>query len=218
MLETDEIQKAVMYDEILKVSVEKLEKESGEPLIGAVLQLWKLPDIQKGETDPLYSIVEVSEGNTLNQGPELIMEWETDGKVQEFRGLQSGTYLLREVKAPEGYSLAEDIFFSVTRKEKEDIQIVMEDERIPKELKESEEPEELEEPEESEEPEEPERPQEPEWPVKPDQPEELEHPATGDDGIILPAVIMAAAVLIVAASIACIRKRRKEKDDTAFPR
>lgn len=106
------------------VHFSKVDKETGEELPGAVLELYA-PD-----------------GSLLDT-------WETTDIPHVIPGLPVGEgYILREVSAPEGYEVSEDVTFEVT--DTTEIQtITMEDEPTPEEPDEPEKPEEPEEPEEA---------------------------------------------------------------------
>ena len=108
------------------VHFSKVDAETGEELPGAVLELYS-PD------------------------GTLLETWETSDIPHVITGLPVGEgYVLREVTAPEGYQLAEDVTFAV--EETSEIQFVgMVDERSP---------------------EEPEKPEEPSTPDEPTEPEE----------------------------------------------
>ncbi len=109
------------------VHISKVDAETGEELPGAILELY---------------------------GPDgtLIETWETSDIPHVVTGLPVGEgYVLKEIAAPEGYQVAEDITFAV--EEISEIQFVgMVDEPSP------------------EEPEEPEEPSTPDEPTKPDEP------------------------------------------------
>ena len=109
------------------VHISKVDAETAEELPGAVLELYS-PD------------------------GTLLETWETSDIPHVITGLPVGEgYVLREVTAPEGYQLAEDVTFAV--EETSEIQFVgMVDERSP------------------EEPEKPEEPSTPDEPTEPDEP------------------------------------------------
>jgi uncharacterized surface anchored protein len=49
----------------------------------------------------------------VNSQGEVEAEWETDGKPFEIDRLPQGNYFLHELKAPDGYQVAPDVYFSV---------------------------------------------------------------------------------------------------------
>lgn len=132
------------------VHFSKVDKETGEELPGAVLELYS-PD-----------------GSLLDT-------WETTDIPHVIPGLPVGEgYVLREVSAPDGYEVSEDITFEVT--DTTEIQtITMEDEPTP------------------EEPDEPEKPEEPEEATP-------EIPQTGES----PAVFWIGGLLILALLGLCV--------------
>ena len=100
--DTGEIQTFTMTDK--QVSVEKLDKTTGNMLIGAEL------------------VVTDSEG-------EVVDKWITDEHIHNISGLEEGkTYTLKEEKAPAGYATADMVEFTVNGTE--DISITMEDDII----------------------------------------------------------------------------------------
>ena len=109
------------------VHFSKVAKDTGEELPGAVLELYA-PD-----------------GSLLDT-------WETSDIPHTISGLPVGEgYVLREVSAPEGFQVAEDVTFNV--EETTEVQtITMEDERTP------------------DQPEEPDEPETPDEPAEPDEP------------------------------------------------
>ena len=135
------------------VHFSKVDKETGEELPGAVLELYA-PD-----------------GSLLDT-------WETTDIPHVIPGLPVGEgYVLREVTAPEGFEVAEDVTFNV--EDTTEIQtITMEDEKTPDQ---------------------PEEPEEPETPDKPDEPTPSV-PQTGGSR----AVIWVTGLLILALLGLCI--------------
>ena len=109
------------------VHFSKVDKDTGEELPGAVLELYA-PD-----------------GSLLDT-------WETSDIPHTIPGLPVGDgYVLREVSAPEGFQVAEDVTFNV--EEITEVQtITMEDEKTPDQPEEPDEPETPDEPTEPEEP------------------------------------------------------------------
>ncbi len=94
-----------MVDECTRVEAGKVDAATGEPLAGATMQV----------VDAEGAVVE---------------EWVSDGEPHLIEALAPGEYLLREVEAPEGYGLAEDVPFAVG--ETADVRAVtMEDEALP---------------------------------------------------------------------------------------
>ena len=135
------------------VHFSKVDKDTGEELPGAVLELYA-PD-----------------GSLLDT-------WETSDIPHVIPGLPVGEgYILREVTAPEGFEVAEDVTFNV--EDTTEIQtITMEDEKTPDQ---------------------PEEPEEPETPDKPDEPTPSV-PQTGGSR----AVIWVTGLLILALPGLCI--------------
>ena len=133
------------------VHFSKVDKETGEELPGAVLELYS-PDSS------------------------LLDTWETTDIPHVIPGLPVGEgYVLREVSAPEGYEVSEDVTFEVT--DTTEIQtITMEDEPAPEE------------------------PDEPVTPDEPGEPTNPEIPQTGES----PAVFWIGGLLILALLGLCV--------------
>lgn len=85
----------VIFPEITKVTINKVDMDTGELLTGAELEL-------------------------VNSEGECVEGWITDGTPYYIEGLDAGEYILREVSAPEGYLLAEEV--QVTVKDTGEIQ------------------------------------------------------------------------------------------------
>ncbi len=94
-----------------RVEVDKVDEE-GNGVAGAVL------------------VICDSEGNViLDEDGNPRWLFLTDGQPQEVRGIPAGSYILRELTAPEGYELAADVPFTVTGDTDELITVTMVDER-----------------------------------------------------------------------------------------
>lgn len=103
--DTEEVQKVIMKDDIIKVEISKQDFATGEELSGAKLQI-------------------------INKNNEVIREWITDGKITMIERLPAGEYTLKEVQAPNGYEVAESVKFTV--EETAEIQkVVMKDKKKP---------------------------------------------------------------------------------------
>ena len=83
------------YDKETKTIVEKADLLTGEPVVGARLQLYELPELPDGEET-------------------LTVEWTTGEETFSVSGLKPGrSYRLKEAAAPDGYGYASDITFTV---------------------------------------------------------------------------------------------------------
>lgn len=102
------------------VSIEKRDT-SGNPLSGAVLELWK-------QADSVDAGVEADADRTKADNGDILFEtWTSDGTPHELTAelAVGGTYYLHEAQVPEGYLQAADILFTVENGEP--ITFVMED-------------------------------------------------------------------------------------------
>jgi LPXTG-motif cell wall-anchored protein len=100
--DTEDMQKVEMIDDIIKVEVSKQDSVSGKELAGAKLQI-------------------------LDKDGNIIHEWISEDKPHLFEKIPAGEYTLKEIIAPDGYEIAEDISFVVN--ETSEIQkVVMKDE------------------------------------------------------------------------------------------
>ena len=102
------------------VSIEKRDT-SGNPLSGAVLELWK-------QADSVDAGVEADADRTKADNGDILLEtWTSDGTPHELTAelAVGGTYYLHEAQVPEGYLQAADILFTVENGEP--ITLVMED-------------------------------------------------------------------------------------------
>lgn len=77
------VQTFVVENEKTKVQIEKKDKETREPVTGAVLQL-------------------------VDETGEVLSQWTTGAEPQVIRGLKPGTYQIREIQAAEGYLLLKE--------------------------------------------------------------------------------------------------------------
>lgn len=100
--DTGDVQKIEMIDDIIKVEISKQDITSGKELPGAKLQI-------------------------IDKDGNIIHEWISEDKSHLFEKLPTGEYTLKEITAPDGYEIAEDISFVVN--ETSEIQkVVMKDE------------------------------------------------------------------------------------------
>ena len=101
-------------DAPIEVTVSKKDKETGEELPGALLQILR----QNGDG---WTVAETVYGETL--------EWVSQESPKVIKGLAAGDYILREIKAPDGYLTAEDVSFTVKDGRNAKNFVQMEDER-----------------------------------------------------------------------------------------
>ena len=101
VLETGEIQKVEMKDDVTKVEVSKQDITTGKELPGATL------------------IIKDSKGKEVER-------WVSDDKPHYIEKLPIGDYTLTEVSAPNGYEVAEDVKFTVADSP-EIVKVVMKD-------------------------------------------------------------------------------------------
>ena len=102
--ETEEkVDEITMVDYPVTVSISKKDVTGKNELKGATLGLYRVETITDPETEKTTeNLVQVGES------------WETGDTAKEIKNLTIGaTYVLRELKAPNGYSYAEDIRFTV---------------------------------------------------------------------------------------------------------
>ena len=102
--ETEEkVDEITMIDYPVTVSISKKDVTGKNELKGATLGLYRVETITDSETEKTTeNLVQVGES------------WETGDTAKEIKNLTIGaTYVLRELKAPNGYSYAEDIRFTV---------------------------------------------------------------------------------------------------------
>lgn len=88
--ETAEIQKVEMKDKQNSFKILKLDADTHEPVIGAVLALY-----DKNGTE--------------------IARWTTDGTAKEFKKMPEGEYTLKELKSPKGYNTGKDMKITVDK-------------------------------------------------------------------------------------------------------
>jgi hypothetical protein len=101
--DTGDIQPVEMVDDITKVEISKTDIVTGEPVVGAVLQIFPVDEDGTIADEPLY-------------------EWESTEDAYYIERLPQGDYILREFTAPAGYVVAQDIEFTV--EDTGDIQLV----------------------------------------------------------------------------------------------
>jgi uncharacterized surface anchored protein len=91
---TSEIQRVEMQDDFTRVAISKTDIVTGEPVIGATLQILPVDADGNISEEPLY-------------------EWTTTEDDYLIERIPQGDYILREVAAPAGYVVAKDVPFTV---------------------------------------------------------------------------------------------------------
>lgn len=92
----------VMMDELIKMSVSKI-NSAGGALAGAVLSIY--------ETDDEGKATEIIASDRDGQ----LLTWESTKEEHDITGISPGTYVLHEEEAPWGYYVAYDIIFTVNK-------------------------------------------------------------------------------------------------------
>ena len=106
--EQAEIDTIAMEDQATEVIISKTDITTGKELPGATLQILKKV---KAATDAGEE-VEKEETVITIYGEKL--EWKSTGEPKNIKGLPAGEYILRESAAPDGYTVAADVTFTVT--------------------------------------------------------------------------------------------------------
>jgi uncharacterized surface anchored protein len=101
--DTGEVQRIAMADDFTKVEIGKADIATGEAVIGAALAIFAVD----------------AEGNVSKQP---LYEWTTTEEPYLIERLPQGDYILREMSAPAGYVLSEDVPFTV--EDTKEIQLV----------------------------------------------------------------------------------------------
>ena len=100
-VDADEVRLSDIINEKSKISITKVDSSTGKPLAGAKLQI-------------------------LDKDGKVVEEWTSDDKAHVMNLLPVGEYVLHEESAPQGYSRAEDIKFSV-KEDTDSIELIMKD-------------------------------------------------------------------------------------------
>ena len=100
----DDVEKVEMKDAPTIIRIQKIDSETGEPVVGARLQILD------------------SEGN-------VVYNFVSDGNPKVITGVlkAESTYTLREIAAPDGYHFTEDVQFNVPKYDNGIINVAMED-------------------------------------------------------------------------------------------
>lgn len=118
--EQAEIDTIAMEDQATEVIISKTDITTGKELPGATLQILKKV---KAATDAGEE-VEKEETVITIYGEKL--EWVSGETPKTIKGLPAGEYILRETAAPNGYTIAKDVKFTVTDELKAAETVVME--------------------------------------------------------------------------------------------
>lgn len=97
-----------------KINIEKTDKNTKKSLDGAVFEI-----ISKNE-------IKAIDGNVLVKKGEIVDKIETKGGIAESKELYLGTYLIKEVKAPDGYILPEKTYEVHLKSQGEEIPVITE--------------------------------------------------------------------------------------------
>ena len=100
-VDADEVRLSDIINEKSKISITKVDANTGKPLAGAKLQI-------------------------LDKDGKVVEEWTSDDKAHVIDLLPVGDYVLHEESAPQGYAKAEDIKFSV-KEDTKSLEITMKD-------------------------------------------------------------------------------------------
>ena len=100
-VDADEVRLSDIINEKSKISITKVDASTGKPLAGAKLQI-------------------------LDKDGKVVEEWTSEDKAHVMNLLPVGEYVLHEETAPQGYSKAEDIKFSV-KEDTDSIELIMKD-------------------------------------------------------------------------------------------
>ncbi len=92
--DTGDIQVVEVRDDFTKVEITKTDIVTGEPVVGATLQIFPVD----------------ADGKVAD---EAIHEWVTTEETHCIERLPQGDYILREIMAPDGYVVAKDVAFTV---------------------------------------------------------------------------------------------------------
>ena len=118
---TDELKTAetvVMKDAPIVTSISKVDITTADKeLPGATLQILKKVTAEDGTTSEVIA--------ATVYGEEL--QWTSGEKAKEIKGLPAGDYILREIAAPSGYTIAKDVAFTVSNDSKVTNKAVMKD-------------------------------------------------------------------------------------------
>ena len=112
-VETVEMQDAPIETVISKVDMADTAKE----LPGATLQILKKVTAEDGTTSEEIAVTVYGEK----------LRWISGEEAKEIKGLPAGDYILREIAAPTGYTIAKDVEFTVSNDRKVTNKAVMED-------------------------------------------------------------------------------------------
>jgi uncharacterized surface anchored protein len=93
--DTGDIQRIEMQDDFTKIEITKTDIVTGEPVVGATLQVFPVDEEGNIAEQPLYEWVSTEEAFYVERIPQ-------------------GDYILRETSAPAGYVVTQDVAFSVT--------------------------------------------------------------------------------------------------------
>lgn len=118
ILDTEEVQKCEMINHPIVLELAKESFNTGTPVEGATLALYRVSEGPWGSPTLMSSIKPLEDATATDaaqeEGLQLVDRWVSDGTLHTITGLYPGEYRLVEEKTPAGFTSAESIDFTIT--------------------------------------------------------------------------------------------------------